>query len=137
MPCIIQTLLYLFALVRLPSVVLSGNILFQNQCLLHKNVISSMGIPLVSGSKKKTKMVMIVIHPAKKRNNPNLMEQRRARNDWAIMKVNSRFTATVTLCPADRISYGNISLGTVQPSGPHDHPKANTKRQIKTTTNIE
>jgi len=53
------------------------------------------------------------------------------------MKVNRRFTATVIPCPADRISNGNISLGTVHPSGPHDHPKATTNRHITTTTKIE
>lgn len=116
---------------------LSGSILFQNQCVLHINVISSMGIPFVSGRNKKTNMVMMVIQPAKNRKIPNLNEQRRERKAWAITKVNRRFTATVILCPADRISNGNISLGTVQPSGPHDHPKARTNRQITTTTNIE
>ena len=52
-------------------------------------------------------------------------------------KVNRRFTETVMLCPADLVSNGNISLGTVHPSGPHDHPKAITKRHITVTTNIE
>jgi hypothetical protein len=82
-------------------------------------------------------MVMMVIQPAKNRKIPNLNEHRRVRNTCAIMKVKRRFTATVILCPADRISNGNISLGTVHPSGPHDHPKARTNRHIATTTNIE
>ena len=110
---------------------------FQNQCFLQINAISSMGTPLVSGKKRETKMVMTVIQPAKNRNIPNLSEQRRERKACAIMKVNKRFTATVMLCPADRISKGNISLGIVHPSGPQDHPNATTKRQITTTTNIE
>jgi len=53
------------------------------------------------------------------------------------MKVKKRFTDTVILCPAERISNGNISLGTVQPRGPHDHPNATTNKQTTTTTNIE
>jgi hypothetical protein len=53
------------------------------------------------------------------------------------MKVKRRFTATVILCPADRTSNGNISLGTVHPNGPHDHPKARTNRESTTTTDIE
>lgn len=92
---------------------------------------------MVSGRNTETNIVMMVIHPAKNRKIPNLKEQRSERKAWAIMKVNRRFTATVMLCPADRISNGNTSLGTVQPSGPHDHPKARTNRQITTTTNIE
>jgi len=96
-----------------------------------------MGIPFVSGRKMYTKIVMTVIHPEKKRKIPNLKAHRRNRKDWAMMKVNSRFTATVMLCPAERVSNGNISLGTVQPSGPHDHPKAATKRQMNATTKIE
>lgn len=82
-------------------------------------------------------MVMMVIQPAKKKKIPNLNEQRRARKAEAIMKVKKRFTATVMPCPADRISNGNISLGTVYPSRPHDHPNATTNRQITTTTKIE
>lgn len=53
------------------------------------------------------------------------------------MNVKRRFTATVMLCPADWISSANISLGTLHPSGPHDHPKAMTNKQITTTTSIE
>jgi hypothetical protein len=51
--------------------------------------------------------------------------------------VKRRFTATVMPCPADLVSSGNISLGMVQPSPPHDHPKARTNKQIITTTNTE
>jgi hypothetical protein len=114
-----------------------GSILFQNQCFFHIIAISSMGIPLVSGRNKTTNMVMMVIQPAKNRKIPNLNVHRRERNVCAIMKVKRRFTATVILCPADRISNGNISLGTVHPSGPHDHPNARTNRQIATTTDNE
>ncbi|MCI01535.1 hypothetical protein A2U01_0022562, partial [Trifolium medium] len=86
---------------------------------------------------KTTNMVMMVIQPAKNRKIPYLNEHRRERNACAIMKVNRRFTATVILCPADRTSNGNISLGTVHPRGPHDHPKARTNRESTTTTDIE
>ncbi|GMP60285.1 hypothetical protein CsSME_00023214 [Camellia sinensis var. sinensis] len=82
-------------------------------------------------------MVMTVIQPAKNRKIPNLKAQRRERKDWPMAKVKRRLTATVMLCPADLVSSGNISLGTVHPSGPQDHPKAATKRQITTTTRIE
>lgn len=112
-------------------------IFFQNQCFLHRNIISSIGIPFVSGRNRYTKIVMMVIQPAKKRKIPNLKAQRRERKDCPITNVKNRFTATVMLCPADRVSNGNISLGTVQPNGPHDHPNARTKRQITTTTNTE
>lgn len=96
-----------------------------------------MGTPFVSGRKTYTKMVIMVIQPAKKRKIPNFKAQRRGRKDWAIMKVKKRLTATVMLCPAERVSNGNISLGTVQPSGPQDHPKPATKRQMTTTTRTE
>ena len=42
-----------------------------------------------------------------------------------------KLTATVILCPADRISKGKISLGTNHPSGPHDHANPVTYIQIK------
>jgi hypothetical protein len=96
-----------------------------------------MDTPFVSGRKTATKTVMTVIQPAKKRKMPNLKAQSSARNACAMAKVKSRFTATVMLCPADRVSSGKISLGTVHPSGPHDHPNASTKRQITTTTATE
>jgi len=80
---------------------------------------------------------MTAIQPAKNRKIPYLNEHRRDKKACAIMKVNRRFTATVILCPADRISNGNISLGTVHPSGPHDHPKPRTNRESTTTTDIE
>lgn len=78
---------------------------------------------------------MIVIHPAKKRKIPNLRAQRSGRKTCAMIKVKRRFTATVIPCPAERVSNGKISLGTVHPRGPHDHPNAATKRQKITTTN--
>lgn len=112
-------------------------IFFQNQCFLHRRIISSIGTPLVSGSKKKTNVVMMRTHAAKKRKMPNLRPQRRERKLWAMANVNKRLTATVMPCPADLVSNGNISLGTVQPRGPHDHPKAKTNRQITITTNTE
>jgi hypothetical protein len=96
-----------------------------------------MGIPLVSGRNKTTNRVIMVVQPAKNRNIPNLNKHRRERKACAIMKVKRRFTATVILCPADRTSNGNISLGTVHPNGPHDHPKARTNRESTTTTDIE
>ena len=41
---------------------------------------------------------------------------------------------TVMLCKGCRISSENISLGIVHPIGPHDHPKAKTKRHIRIIT---
>ncbi|KAK9149538.1 hypothetical protein Scep_008295 [Stephania cephalantha] len=110
---------------------------FQNQCFLHISIISSIGTPLVSGRKTTTKMVIIVIQPAKKKKIPYLKEQSSDRKACAMTNVKRRLTATVMLCPADLVSRGNISLGTVHPSGPHDHPNAATKRQIITTTRTE
>ncbi|GER37090.1 homeobox protein 31 [Striga asiatica] len=109
----------------------------QNQCFFHKKLISSIGTPFVSGKKKYTKAVMIVIHPAKKRKIPNLNAHKSDRKTCPITKVKKRLTATVILCPADLVSNENISLGTVHPSGPHDHPKAVTNRQITITTRID
>ncbi|CAL1388294.1 unnamed protein product [Linum trigynum] len=48
------------------------------------------------------------------------------RKACAITKVNNRFTHTVTLCPADRVSSGKVSLGISHPNGPHDHANADT-----------
>jgi len=115
----------------------SGSTIFQNQCFLNKIDISSMGIPLVSGRNKKTNRVIRAVQPAKNRKIPYLKKHRRERKACAIMKVKRRFTATVILCPAERISNGNISLGTVHPSGPHDHPNARTNRESIITTDIE
>ena len=55
----------------------------------------------------------------------------------SLWKAKRRFTATVMLCPADRVSSGNISLGTVRPSGHRHHPIAITKRQVTINTNTE
>jgi hypothetical protein len=57
---------------------------------------------------------------AKKRKIPNFKWQSIVRKTWAIMNVKSMLTDTVTLCAADRISNGKISLGTNQPRGPQD-----------------
>ena len=46
-------------------------------------------------------------------------------------KVKIMFTATLMACPADRISRGQISLGTNHPNGPQDHANAATYAQIK------
>ena len=50
------------------------------------------------------------------------------------MKVINMLTETVMLCPADRTSRGNISLGTSQPKGPQDHAKPATYVQTKNNT---
>ncbi|GJS95973.1 hypothetical protein Tco_0802941 [Tanacetum coccineum] len=57
-------------------------------------------------------------------------------NACAIMNVNTKLTHTVILCPADRVSRVNVSLGMSQPNGPHDHANAETKVQIMITTRI-
>ena len=46
-------------------------------------------------------------------------------------KVNNMLTETLMACPAERISRGQISLGTNHPNGPQDHAKAATYVQIK------
>uniref|UniRef100_A0A0A9HB98 GSVIVT00019956001, HT5 n=1 Tax=Arundo donax TaxID=35708 RepID=A0A0A9HB98_ARUDO len=56
------------------------------------------------------------------------------RNACAMTKVKSRFTHTVTLCPADLVSSGNVSLGMSHPSGPQDQAKEETKVHTMTTT---
>lgn len=61
------------------------------------------------------------------------MRHSKVRKAWPIMKVKNMFTDTLMLCPADRISRGKISLGTNQPSGPHDHAKPATYAQMKST----
>ena len=64
----------------------------------------------------------------------------RDRKDCATIKVKNKLNATVMLWPADRVSNGNISLGTVQPSWPHDNTNAAINRQMTTsrsTTTIE
>ena len=56
--------------------------------------------------------------------------------DCAMIKVKNKLNATLMLWPADRVSNGNISLGTVQLSVPHDHTNAATNRRMTTTTTI-
>ena len=109
----------------------SPTILFQNQCSLHTLVICSMGIFLVSGNKKYTNAVITITHPPKKKKIPDLKWQSMGRKVWAVIKMKRKLTATVILCPADRISNGKISLGTNHASGPHDHAKPDTYMQIK------
>lgn len=45
--------------------------------------------------------------------------------------VQNMFTDTFIACPADRISSGQISLGTNQPNGPQDHANPATYTQIR------
>merc|ERR1712232_825333 len=51
-------------------------------------------------------------------------------------KVKNMVTDTLMACPADRISKGQISLGTNHPSGPHDHANAATYPQIRNNTRL-
>ncbi|KAF1880655.1 hypothetical protein Lal_00011714 [Lupinus albus] len=60
-------------------------------------------------------MDMIKTHPEKKKKIPNLKWQSIERNACAITNVHTKFTQTVTLCPADLVSNGNVSLGISQP----------------------
>nr|GMD81505.1 Pentatricopeptide repeat [Ipomoea batatas] len=62
-------------------------IFFQNQCFLHKKMVSSMGTPLVSGKNRQTNSVMAATHPAKKTKIPYLKAQRSERNDCPIAKI--------------------------------------------------
>lgn len=103
----------------------------QNQCAFQTLFISSMGTFLVSGKKKKMKAVIMITKHPKKKKRPNFKWQSKVRKSCPIKKVKSMFTETLMDCPADRISMGNISLGTNHPSGPQDHAKAATYTQIK------
>lgn len=47
-------------------------------------------------------------------------------------KVKNMLTETLTACPAGLISNGQISLGTNQPNGPHDHANPATYTHMKT-----
>ena len=96
-----------------------------------------MGTPLVSGKKKYTNTVIIQIQHVKNKKIPYLKEHNRAKNPCAIEHVKRRFTKTVMACPAERVSSGKISLGTVHPRGPQDHPNAATNKQIAATNNAE
>nr|GMD78958.1 Os09g0416250 [Ipomoea batatas] len=62
-------------------------IFFQNQCFLHKKMVSSMGTPLVSGKNRQTNSVMAATHPAKNTKIPYLKAQRSERNDCPIAKI--------------------------------------------------
>ena len=110
--------------------------LFHNQCFFHTlSIISSIGTFLVSGTRNTTNTDIINTQPAKKKKIPYLKWQSIDRNACATPKVKRRFTHTVTLCPADLVSRGNVSLGINHPRGPHDHAKADTKMHtINTTT---
>ena len=96
-----------------------------------------MGTPLVSGKKRYTNTVIIQIQLVKNRKIPYLKEHNKARNPCAIENVKRRFTKTVMACPAERVSSGKISLGTVHPRGPQDHPNAARNKQIAATNNAE
>lgn len=115
---------------------LSCTNLFQYQWLFQTWLISSIGMPLVSGKKKKMNIDMSRTKKAKKMNNPNFKWQSIVKKTWATMNVNNMFTETFTLCAAERISKGKISLGTNQPRGPHDHAKPATYMQMNSTTTI-
>lgn len=53
-----------------------------------------------------------------------------------MINVNNMFTETLILCAAERISSGNISLGTNQPNGPHDQANPATYMHMNSTTTI-
>lgn len=59
------------------------------------------------------------------------------RNDCAMTNVKSRFTDTVMLWPADRVSKGKTSLGMSQPNPPHDHANAATYKHMRMTRVVE
>jgi hypothetical protein len=96
-----------------------------------------MGTPLVSGKKRYTNTVMIQIQHVNNRNILCSKKHKRDKKPCAIANVKRRFTNTVMACPAERVSSGKISLGTVHPRGPHDHPNAATNKQMAATNNAE
>ncbi|BAT07320.1 Os09g0297200 [Oryza sativa Japonica Group] len=96
--------------------------------------MSSMGTPLVSGTKSATKAVMAATHPAKKKKSTNLRRQSSGRKACATANVMAMFTATVMLCPAGLTSSGITSLGTSHANGPHDHANAATYTHMAATT---
>ena len=111
--------------------------LFQYQCCLQTlSVISSIGTFLVSGSMKNAKSPMINTQAEKNRKMPYLRWHSIERKACAITKVKSMLTDTVTLCPIERVSSGNVSLGINHPRGPQDQAKDETKVQTITTTRI-
>ena len=108
---------------------------FQNQCCFHTlSTISSMGMFFVSGRKKRTKSDMMATQMEKNTNMKDLRWQSIERKTCARMDVKSRFVQTLTLCPAERVSSGKVSLGMSHPSGPHDQAKEDTKLQMMMTT---
>ncbi|GER50809.1 4-hydroxy-tetrahydrodipicolinate reductase [Striga asiatica] len=112
----------------------SATNLRQKKCSAHTFSIFSIGIPFVSGSKKYTNTAITNTHAAKKKKIPDFRRQSIARNACAIKNVIVRFTATTTLCAADLISSGKISLVTTHPSGPHESPNPDIKTHINTST---
>ena len=112
--------------------------LFQNQCFLHRSIISSMGTPFVSGKNMQTKRVMMVIHPAKKRKMPYIEWGRggtRKTEQWQTWRRGWQ----QQLCSGQQnespVEIFHSARST--PKDPHDHPKAATNRQMTTTTKIE
>lgn len=95
-----------------------------------------MGTCFVSGKRKKMKLLMIKIKPANSKKIPYWRWQRDTRKHCAIKAVKIMFTQTTILCPADLVSRGKSSLGTNQPKGPQDLPKAKTNKQRTTTRNM-
>lgn len=93
-------------------------------------------MPFVSGKKPAMNTFMTNTKTAKNMNRPYLKRQSKGRKISAMKKVKSMLTETVMLCPADRISKGKISLGTSQPSGPHEYANAFTNTHMKKTTRI-
>jgi len=77
---------------------------------------------------------MIRTQPEKNKKIPNLKWHNIERKACAMTKVKSKLTQTVTLCPAERVSNGKVSLGISHPRGPQDHAKEDTKVQTRTTT---
>lgn len=110
--------------------------LLQYQCPSQTTYIEFRGIPLVSGRNSRTKMVITKIQPAKKRKAPNLKWQSIVKNVWDNKKPAAKLVAMLMLCPVVRIFIGNISLGTSQERGPHEHPKPATYRHIRTSTSM-
>jgi hypothetical protein len=66
----------------------------------------------------------------------DFMAHRVERKAWATKKVNSKFTDTTILRPADRSSSGNVSLGISHPIEPHEYANAITNTHIITTVTM-
>ena len=111
--------------------------LFQNQCCPQTfSDISSIGIFFVSGINKIVNRDIARTQAEKNKKMPNFKRHNMDKKACAMTKVNNMFVNTVTLCPADLVSNGKVSLGMSQPSGPHDQAKEATNEQIMTTTKI-